>query len=290
MTYIDLINTFWRIRLDHELDASDIGLFFAVASELNRSRTGNNLSGSKAQIGNPKLEVLSGLSRTEIWRKRNKLKQLGLIAFEKGKGKGNYAVYSLGKLFQTETVNNKVFHTETESETVNETVNETVSETVNETRYKSKEKRDKNKEKTIEDTNVSSTPKIPFQEIKKLFNSICISQSKILIINPDREKHIRARWNWLDSLEKWESYFKKIEASSFLRNSSKKNWMDFDWIINETNMTKILEGKYDDKEGNDGRESYTSPRKADETDRIKNPAGTKRDPKQLEKMLVYNKG
>ncbi|GHT01824.1 hypothetical protein AGMMS50276_30710 [Synergistales bacterium] len=38
----------------------------------------------------------------------------------------------------------------------------------------------------------------------------------------------------------------KIAESSFLRDNAQK-WMSFDWILNENNLTKIIEGKYDDK-------------------------------------------
>ncbi len=247
MTYVDLINSFWRIRLDLELDASDIGLFFAVVSEINRSRTKNNLIGSRAQIGNPKLEILSGLSRTEIWRKRNKLKQAGLIDFSNGKGKKSYAIYFLGKLFQTETVNKKVFHAETVNETESETVNGTVPETVNETRYKSKELRDKKKENTIKE-------KFPYQELVDLYNNICTSLPKVKVLTDERKTLIKKRWEkkLYDSLEKWEKVFIEAEKTPFLKGDSipkngRKPWVaNFDWLIkNDTNPTRVLERVYD---------------------------------------------
>ena len=276
MTFLDLMNKLenYVSQPDSDLTASEIGLFTVLALELNKKRDSNNqIDRTQVSIGNFLMCGLLNISKTQLWKSRNRLKQLGIIDFKNGKRKGSYTTYFIGQAF--------TIRTQTRTQT------RTQEETQTRTRIKNKELRDKNIENTKEDTNVSSSPKIPFQEIKKLFNSICISQSKILKINPEREKHIRARWSWLDSIEKWESYFKKIEASTFLRDSSNKNWMDFDWVINETNMTKILEGKYDDKEVSNGGHSGSS-RKANEADRFKNPSGESTNYDELEELLVCN--
>ncbi len=49
------------------------------------------------------------------------------------------------------------------------------------------------------------------------------------------------------SLAWWVSLFEKIAASDFMRESAaqKANWLTIDWVLNEHNMMKILEGKYD---------------------------------------------
>ena len=101
MQIASVFSQFWRIRLDLDLSDSEIALFFAILSEINRARAeNNNLLESEVQIGNPKLELLVGLSTRQISRLRNRLKQIGLIDFKPGKGKGSYAVYCLGKLFR----------------------------------------------------------------------------------------------------------------------------------------------------------------------------------------------
>ena len=49
-------------------------------------------------------------------------------------------------------------------------------------------------------------------------------------------------------LEMLEEVFRKAEASDFLTGKSKEKWRaSFDWILNETNFIKILEGNYDNK-------------------------------------------
>ena len=49
------------------------------------------------------------------------------------------------------------------------------------------------------------------------------------------------------SLAWWVALFDKIAASDFMRESAaqKANWLTIDWVLNEHNMMKILEGKYD---------------------------------------------
>ena len=45
----------------------------------------------------------------------------------------------------------------------------------------------------------------------------------------------------------WVALFDKIAASDFMRESAaqKANWLTIDWVLNEHNLMKILEGKYD---------------------------------------------
>ena len=41
-------------------------------------------------------------------------------------------------------------------------------------------------------------------------------------------------------------FFEKAEASEFLKGENDRAWTaDFDWLIRPTNMSKVLEGKYD---------------------------------------------
>jgi hypothetical protein len=94
------------------------------------------------------------------------------------------------------------------------------------------------------------TEKIPFNEIKNLFNKLCPSYSKIISITEKRKPHIRARWNqFKGDMQIFETAFMKLEASDFCKGNNDRRWRaSFDWIIvNDTNMVKVLEGKYDNK-------------------------------------------
>lgn len=48
------------------------------------------------------------------------------------------------------------------------------------------------------------------------------------------------------TLEQIKTVFEKAEASMFMKGANKRNWTaDFDWLLNDANIVKILEGKYD---------------------------------------------
>ena len=296
MTYVDTINHFWRIRLDLELNLSDIGLFFAILSEINRKRSRNNdLLLTRIKIGNPKLEILSGLSTRQINRLRNKLKQSELIYFENGKGKGNYATYSLGKSFGNLDTHDQV---KTNLDThVQERVQEHVQDNVqvnvqdNVQRYKSKEIRVKSKEireEQKEDTNVSSKEKIPCQEIVELYNSICgESLPKIRKLTDGIRSSIKARWKTFNSFDQWKELFEMVIRTPFMLGQNERGWKaDLRWLTkNDDNPMKVLEGRYNkSKEVPNGRFSSVSG-KANGKD-FKNPAGTTTSDEELTKLLV----
>ena len=114
--------------------------------------------------------------------------------------------------------------------------------------------KEKEKEKEKETDNNMSTGvdgispiHIHYQEIIDLFNSICVSLNKVRNLTDTRKKKIRNACETLDG--DYEGFFKKVEASDFLtgRNGAWRN-CGFDWIMNKSNMVKILEGNYDNKE------------------------------------------
>jgi hypothetical protein len=89
---------------------------------------------------------------------------------------------------------------------------------------------------------------IPYGEVVEAYNSICNSLKKVRDITDKRKKSIRARWVKYHEVEFYKSLFQKVQDSDFLTGSNPRNWMaDFDWIMSENNMVKILEGKYDSK-------------------------------------------
>ena len=91
--------------------------------------------------------------------------------------------------------------------------------------------------------------KVPYKEIKNLYNNICKSLPTVRKITDGRRRHIKARWKEEKSLATFEEVFKKAECSSFLTGDNDRNWKaDFDWIIkNDTNFNKVLENKYNEK-------------------------------------------
>jgi len=112
-------------------------------------------------------------------------------------------------------------------------------------------------ETTIRDFYVSpsdrpeATSKIPFEEIRNLFNKLCPSFSKVIKITNKRKPHIRARWQqFKGDMQIFETAFTKLETSDFCKGNNDRRWRaSFDWIMaNDTNIVKVLEGKYDNRD------------------------------------------
>ena len=114
--------------------------------------------------------------------------------------------------------------------------------------------RNKNKTNTNNKTNNQHKAEdaVPYEKIKKSFNETCKSYPTIKAITEKRKPHVKARWEQLGKdIDHFELAFKKIEASSFCKGNNDNKWQpDFDWLIkNDTNIIKVLEGKYDYKGG-----------------------------------------
>ena len=114
-----------------------------------------------------------------------------------------------------------------------------------------REKRiEKDKEREIEkETGANAPDPVPYSQIQKLFNDLCPSFPKVLKLNEARKKAIKARWIEYDrNPDAFIKLFTMAEASSFLKGRNERNWTaTFDWLLNTTNMTKVLEGNYKDK-------------------------------------------
>lgn len=97
------------------------------------------------------------------------------------------------------------------------------------------------------DSDPSSKPFLP-TTIASTWNDICVSLPKVAEITSKRFKSINARCG--GSIETLEDVCRMIEASDFLTgrlSGSAPNWMNFDWITNATNYTKVIEGRYVNK-------------------------------------------
>ena len=90
--------------------------------------------------------------------------------------------------------------------------------------------------------------RIDYEAIKNTFNSLCPSLPSVKTMSEARKKAIRARLNSY-TIEDMTEAFKKAEASDFLKGKNNRNWQaNFDWILKDANMAKILDGNYDNKE------------------------------------------
>lgn len=104
------------------------------------------------------------------------------------------------------------------------------------------------------DNKGSDRKEIDYQLIADMYNETCVSFPRCVSLSDTRKKAIRARIKSGYTLEHFRGLFTRAEASSFLKGKNPRNWLaNFDWLIKDANMAKVLEGNYDDKGKKYGR-------------------------------------
>lgn len=105
-------------------------------------------------------------------------------------------------------------------------------------------------EKDTEREVVPQPSPVNYQQIADMYNDTCVSFPRLRTLSDDRKKAIKARLR-VYTLEDFKTLFTKAEASSFLKGSNGRNWSaNFDWLIKDSNMAKVLDGNFDDKPKN----------------------------------------
>jgi hypothetical protein len=111
----------------------------------------------------------------------------------------------------------------------------------------------KSKVKESKEDGVPPTPDAPQDNcmlIFELYNRICRSYPRITQYSEARKKAVKASLKKYN-LKDFERLFKKAESSDFLKGKIKCDWRaTFDWLINDTNMAKVLDGNYDNRSKN----------------------------------------
>ena len=108
---------------------------------------------------------------------------------------------------------------------------------------KTQKRQDKEEDK---DKNKESKEKVTCEQVVDLYRSICVSYPKVISLSEARKRAIRARLK-MYSMDDFRMLFEKAEASSFLKGANNRNWSaNFDWMIKDANMAKVIDGNYDD--------------------------------------------
>jgi hypothetical protein len=94
----------------------------------------------------------------------------------------------------------------------------------------------------VNDINNTNTS-IDYNEIVNLFNSTCTSLSKIQRLTDKRKKAIKTRLKTF-TIDDYKKAFQMVEESDFLSGRSGSWKASFDWLLNEANLIKVLEGNY----------------------------------------------
>ncbi len=99
---------------------------------------------------------------------------------------------------------------------------------------------------------------VDYKAVVDAFNKTCTSLPNVREINDRRRKAIRGAAQTVESFGGFAALFEKVEASDFL-TGRRGNWTScgFDWILKPANLTKIIEGNYDNKADKPEQPDYT---------------------------------
>ncbi len=91
--------------------------------------------------------------------------------------------------------------------------------------------------------------RIDYQLIADMYNEICISFPRLTKLSDSRKRAIKARLKQY-RIEDFKRLFELAEESSFLKGRNNRNWLaNFDWLVKDANMAKVLDENYSDKKG-----------------------------------------
>lgn len=111
----------------------------------------------------------------------------------------------------------------------------------------SKDKISKDNIRDIMSTVVDARNTFDYQSVVNSFNSICKSLPSVQKLTDKRRKAIKNADKLLNEMT-FEEFFRMVENSDFLSGRN-GNWSGcgFDWILTPSNLTKIVEGNYNNK-------------------------------------------
>ena len=96
-------------------------------------------------------------------------------------------------------------------------------------------------------TPVDAQPRFDYQSVIDCFNSVCKSLPKVQKLTDKRRKAIKNASKLLGEMS-FDDLFAKVEQSDFLTGRTGKwNGCGFDWILQPSNLTKIIECNYANK-------------------------------------------
>lgn len=89
--------------------------------------------------------------------------------------------------------------------------------------------------------------RVDYQQIADMYNATCVSFPRLTRLSEKRKRAIKARLRKY-SIDDIQRVFEIAEESDFLKGENNRNWSaTFDWMMNDTNMAKILDGNYKNK-------------------------------------------
>ena len=128
--------------------------------------------------------------------------------------------------------------------------NENQTETKPKPNRNQPEPKEENCEANVNDNvNVNDNEVIRYQQIADMYNDTCVSFPHLTKLSDRRRKAIRARLKAGYTIDDFQRLFELAESSEFLKGGNGRNWSaTFDWMIQDGNMAKVLDGNYQSRE------------------------------------------
>lgn len=87
--------------------------------------------------------------------------------------------------------------------------------------------------------------KLTPRQAMELYNQICVDLPPCIRLTDKRQRSVRALLKKGITPEQLENAFRIAQSSEFCRGKNDRGWrVDFDWLLDENNIVKVLEGKY----------------------------------------------
>ena len=254
MTYIDLINQFWRKNREHSLSASELHLYFKLLDTCNGIGWKNPFTHANNFICGE-----LNISVRQLSRIRSRLKKVGLIDYKLGVHKKSMTEYNiLGiNVNNTDIVESDTHEVSTSgSKNVPSSVQQSDDKVLKKGRKMStiiRQRKDKDKDKDIKEPNGSSSSgddqSPSFKKIVQEYNLICTRLPKATTFSKSRKKSVGARLTE-HGYDKVMKMLQLASESDFLAGCNQNEWSaNIDWLFRPTNFVKVLEGNYINKTG-----------------------------------------
>lgn len=267
MTYIDLINRFWKVHEGNSFSAVEIGLYFKLLDIANKM----HWEKEKLFIPMMRFQVELDACKSSVLKARKRLEEAGLIVVQSGHGNRQAAGYHINgveELVQKKTVkvNNQMnevedkkkvatdcdtYHKRTDNHKDDHTDNLTQDPYIRLDQDKDQEIDTDQKmmnDHSGEDLSQERDEVVlDAEEIVQLFNGICHSLKKVHKLSPTTREKLNQRMKDFKTKAQWEAYFHKVAQSPFLCGPNQYGWHpDLFWLIKDEDTPKrIMAGKYD---------------------------------------------
>ncbi|HRW35424.1 MAG TPA: hypothetical protein P5107_10250 [Thermotogota bacterium] len=282
MSYIDLINRFWKVHEGYSFSAVEIGLYFKLLDIANKMRWEKE----RLYIPMIRLQTEMDACKSSILKARKRLEEADLIVVQSGHGNRQAAGYQIigveaKSINETDCVPT---HDHTDNHKDDRTDDHTRSPYIRLDKDKDQEIDTDQMKMMIHDHSGDEVSQdkdevvVNAEEIVQLFNLVCTSLKKAQSSPTIREK-LNQRAKDFKTKEQWATYFRKVAQSPFLCGHNQYGWQaDLFWLIkDEDTPHRILEGKYDKCEHGKGANNVVAMNPLENYDPVRGACYTNAD-------------